>query len=96
MTDLDVIRDDLLNGVKEFPRHTVVELVTRVEQAERERDGASLESNERAEKWMACEDRLAKVPALVEALRKIRDDFPEDSMAMSGTAMIALEAWEQE
>ncbi len=76
-------------------------LLAELEEAERERDEARIEISRlgRTENWLndkltAVEARLAKVPALVEALRDIVDST--DGMFASDRAFQALAAWEQD
>jgi hypothetical protein len=70
-------------------------LLSELEQAERQRDLYLRQYDELLAKYAAADARLAKVPALVGALRKIIEVSLTDQV-QADIARDALDVWEQE
>ena len=86
----------LREWILKLARHCLA-LLADLEQAEREHDGAAFLKNCAEAALLKAEARLAKVPALVEALHDIRtaESFEFEDYARRRTRA-ALAAWENE
>ena len=70
---------------RDYRVHAVIQQVLdELEQAERERDGAALESDERAEKWMAAETRLGKLSEALGVIAFADTHYPSTPSGFTG------------